>query len=321
MRQASIQTHRAPRVLALSHVCSDARSVYRCRVRTTEIPPKPDLRAVRILNRTYWSARGWLRPPLFPDNDDFVFAEAAGVMFRTKKLDHAAAIRWARQGARTITPQLVSDAFLASLSTRRPELRSALASYHLARVLPDHEYEHRTMGTNAEGRPVGSICLICGMMGDGEEEYDLSVLSFERLKWGGVRFTDPIYLGFDLSQAAKWQMVEPNQEDLDLMRELLNAIRQLANSDPKARPQQLEKAITGVLREGHYQRRVVLEILAFCGTLQPRGRPNFARGWIRYYDRPEAPEWKNDWNYPMHAWRGVDAIDETRLIEVFPRLA
>jgi hypothetical protein len=285
------------------------------------IPPKPDPRAVRILNRTYWSAGGWLKTPAFPDNDDFVFAEGAGVMFRTKMLDHAAAMRWARQGVAAVTPQLVSDGFLAGLTTRRPELRSALAIYHLARVLPEHEYEHAAMGRNAEERPFGSICLVCGMMGKGEEEYDLSMLNFERLKWGGVRFTNPVYMGFALSQAAKWQTIAPTDGDVDLMRKVLDAIRHLAKSDQNARPQQLEKTVAAVLREGHYQRRVVLETLAFCGLLQPRGRPSFVQGWIRYYERPEAPEWKNDWKYPMHAWRGVDAIDERRLSEVFPRLA
>lgn len=242
-------------------------------------------------------------------------------MFRTRVLDHAAAIRWARESVRAVTPQIVSDGFLASLTTRRPELRSALATYHLARVLPNHQYEHATMGTNAEGKQLGSICLVCGMMGKSEEEYDLSTLNFERLKWGGVRFTDPVYMEFALSQAAKWLTITPTQGDLDLMSEVLDAIRQLAKSDPTARPQQLEKSIAAVLHEGHYQRQVVLEILAFCGVLQPRGRPSFVKGWIRYYERPEAPEWKNDWKYPMHAWRGVDAIDERRLGEVFPRLA
>jgi hypothetical protein len=82
-------------------------------------------------------------------------------------------------------------------------------------------------------------------------------------------------VAFALSQAAKWLTITPTQGDLDLMREVLDAIRQLAKSDPNARPQHLEKAIASVLHEGHYQRRVVLEILAFCGVPQPRGRPSF----------------------------------------------
>jgi hypothetical protein len=81
------------------------------------------------------------------------------------------------------------------------------------------------------------------------------------------------------------------------------------------------RSIAAVMDEGRYQRRVVLEILAFCGVLHPRGRPSFAQGWIRYDERPEPAEWKNGWSYPMHAWRGIDGIDERRLIEVFPRLA
>jgi len=285
------------------------------------IPPPPDRRAVRILNQTYWSATGWLPTPAFPQPDDFVTAEAAGVMFRTKKLDHAAAVDWARRSIRTISARLVGDAFLASLSPRRPDLRSALASYHLARVLPEHKYEHSPVGYSADGKPLGSMCVVCGHVSREEKEYDLNVLNFERLKWGGVRFTNPVYIGFDLDQAAKWIELEPLPADLHLMSSLLSTVRELGRSDPAARPQHLEKAIAPLLGGNRDQRRVVLEVLAFCAVLQPRGRPSFAREWIRYVDRPDPPELKNDWKYPMHAWRGLDGVDDARLADVFPRLA
>jgi hypothetical protein len=147
------------------------------------------------------------------------------------------------------------------------------------------------------------------------------VLNFERLKWGGVRFTDPVYIGFDLDQAVAWIDIEPVPADLELMSALLDTVRVLGRSDPEARPQQLEKPIAPMLGGGNYQRRVVLEVLAFCAVLQPRGRPSFAREWVRYVDRPDPPEMKNDWKYPMHAWRGLDGVDDVRLAEVFPRLA
>jgi hypothetical protein len=131
------------------------------------------------------------------------------------------------------------------------------------------------------------------------------VLNFERLKWGGVRFTDPVYIGFDLDQAVAWIDIEPVPADLELMSALLDTVRVLGRSDPEARPQQLEKPIAPMLGGGNYQ----------------RGRPSFAREWVRYVDRPDPPEMKNDWKYPMHAWRGLDGVDDVRLAEVFPRLA
>jgi hypothetical protein len=233
-------------------------------------------------------------------------------MFRTKTLDHEGAIEWARRGPTKVAERIVGDAFLASLTARRPDLRSALASYHLARVLPLHR---------PHTRPGRFGCDVCGNLSREETEYDLNVLNFERLKWGGVRLTDPVYIGFDLDRAATWTDVEPVPQDLGLMRDLLDSIRRLGKSDPHARPQQLEKTIALRLGGNRYQRRVVLEILAICGVLQPRGRPNFARGWVPYVDRPEPPEHKNDWLYPMHAWRGADGVDDARVAELFPQLA
>jgi hypothetical protein len=285
------------------------------------LPPPPDARAVRILNNTYWADSGWRKEPSFPEQDDFVFAASAGVMFRPKILTHDEVIAWAHEGVRQVTAQTVADAFTASLLGARTDLRSAVASYHLARALPKHRYEHRPTGFSADGKPMGSYCVVCGHTSRDKDEYDLSVLNFERLKWGGVRFTDPIYIAFDLSQAKGWSDIEPHPQDVDALRQLLRTIRDIGASDPEARPQQLEKAISGNLpRANRYQRRAALAILAFCGILQPQSGPGFARGWVRYLDRPEAPEWKNDWPYPIHAWRGRDQVDDERTGEIFSRL-
>lgn len=96
------------------------------------------------------------------------------------RLSHDAVVEDVRRLVGATSLDVVANAFLASLPTRRLDLRSALGSYVVARYLPDHSFApHR--GTHS--------CAICGLP-DGEREIDRNVLSFERFKWGGVRRDD-----------------------------------------------------------------------------------------------------------------------------------
>lgn len=60
-------------------------------------------------------------------------------MFDPIKLSHDVAISRLAVAAQQLSPRQVADGFLASLSTRRLEWRSALGSYSVARWLPNHE--------------------------------------------------------------------------------------------------------------------------------------------------------------------------------------
>jgi hypothetical protein len=78
-------------------------------------------------------------------------------------------VRAAMAAVRSVTVAEVGEAFLASLSSRRLDLRSALGSYAVARFLAEHAYED-----SGHGR-----CATCGQYEETEPE-DLNVLSFER---------------------------------------------------------------------------------------------------------------------------------------------
>jgi hypothetical protein len=58
----------------------------------------------------------------------------------TRRLDHDAWVRTAVAAASTVTAEEAADAFLASLTTRRLDLRSALGSYALAGHLREHPF-------------------------------------------------------------------------------------------------------------------------------------------------------------------------------------
>jgi hypothetical protein len=69
-------------------------------------------------------------------------AVEAGVMFASPRAaDHDGWVRAARQAVRQVTAAEAGEAFLASLTSRRLDLRSALGSFAVARFPPEHDFE------------------------------------------------------------------------------------------------------------------------------------------------------------------------------------
>lgn len=137
-----------------------------------------DKRSVKILFDTYWSSSGWIPGDPKLSAEDFDHAKAHRLMFDPVTLSHGEVITRLRVAADRLDERKVVDAFVATLSTRRLDWRSALGSYSVARWLPAHE------------PPDDGQCRICGLYA-GRHLHDLNVLNFMRLKWGGVRHIGP----------------------------------------------------------------------------------------------------------------------------------
>jgi hypothetical protein len=105
-----------------------------------------DRKALNILFSTYWSSTGWK-----PERDqvtpaaDLLHAKRAGVMFDPVRPSHEGIVRRAIEVRVRVDPEAVAAAFLASLSTRRLELRSALGSYAVLRHFPDHDHHDHSL--------------------------------------------------------------------------------------------------------------------------------------------------------------------------------
>ncbi len=81
----------------------------------------------------------WLDHPVTPPAD-FEYAKATGVMCDPiDLLTHDETVSGVREAVAAVNERGVSGAFLASLASRRLELRSALGSYAVARHLPAHD--------------------------------------------------------------------------------------------------------------------------------------------------------------------------------------
>ena len=152
-----------------------------------------DKKAKNILVQTYWK-NGWIDSKDIKTNPaDFAYAKEKGLMFDPLTISHDECIEKIFEILPKISEEKVSKAFLSSLSTRRLDWRSGLASYFIAKQLTPHKYTPVESGHSYEKGIIVYTSYTCGICRDlkygiiGDENYeneDLNVLNFERIKWG-----------------------------------------------------------------------------------------------------------------------------------------
>jgi hypothetical protein len=227
-------------------------------------------------------------------------------MFEPIELSHDGFVKWMRSSLKSVNLERVRNAFLVSLSTRRLELRSALGSFAVVKNFPNHVYH----GDNY-------CCAICGGFKNSKTPYDLSVLNFERYKWGGVRHAHLEYIAFDLEQFTKLEKSKPSEQDYSILHQIIEIAR---HCDPSARPRDLEKRLANVIKSNKAEREILIQILAYCGILQPKKYPGYFKSFPRYFERTIPPVKKIDWTYPICWWRGADGVNQDALKYYFPQL-
>lgn len=228
-------------------------------------------------------------------------------MFRdTAIVDHDEWVSRARAAASRIDIAEIGDAFLASLESRRLDLRSALGSYAVARHLPSHEFT-----PDARGR----ACRVCGLFEDQEE--DLNVLNFERFKWGGVRRDDVAYLAFDLEQFENAPRVPLTEAGKNAGRHMVTTLRSAAADDTATKVAPRLKSFAGNKAE----REVTVDILGVCGVLRAAKQSSCKDDFVPYDSRPSPDHHFVERAYPVCWWRGSDGVDTAALTEFLPAIS
>lgn len=268
-----------------------------------------DKKAKRILFSTYWK-NGWIDVKNRSlSESDFSYAKSKGLMFDPLTISHDECILAITALVRGISQTQVTKGFLSSLTSRRLDWRSSLASYTIAQKILSHQYAPVISGTSyTDGKPTAHsyTCGICrdsqyGIRGsESYNEMDINVFNFERIKWGGVCHGDILYTYFDLNQFINADIPEPTSDDIACFRAILTIIE---TSDPSDYPCTLEKRLASVIKSSKAERQILIEILASLGVLKPR-----------CFDRQR--KGKNDWVFAEY-WRGEDKYCQQTVDRLF----
>ncbi len=264
-----------------------------------------DKRAVEILSSAFWTSAGW-RPGGASNvsASDFEYAKQHGVMFDEVRTSHSEVVKELISIAQDTSLESVSRTFVASLSTRLPHRRSAFGSFSVFRHLNVHEKAG-----------AGACCTYCGGAYKGKNE-DLNVLSFERIKWGGVRHEDPLYALFDLRQFIGEGDVEPNQTDVDLLNALIRSIKSAPAATTAAA---IHRFFPKSLASNKSERDVIVQLLGFAGILSVPGHPGFNMSFIPHCSRELPDRHFVDMAYPAAWWYSSMGLNERALRECFGR--
>jgi hypothetical protein len=233
-----------------------------------------DKKAKDILFKTYWTSAGWTdRDSRYTDQEKFEYAKEKGLMFDPLTITKPELLSNIQKIVSAISMKNVTDAFLCSLTNKRLDWRSGLASYINAQRLladdnmPDFYFGH---GNNI----------------------DLNVLNFERIKWSGVRHNNGIYNLLDLSLLEKETIPKPTSKDIDQFKSILNII---SKSEQGETPSKLRDKLKDVFYVSKNERHALLEILGCADILKPLSVDRKVSG-------------THDWTFVLH-WRGQDKYD------------
>jgi hypothetical protein len=259
------------------------------------------------LMAAFWSSKGWRDRPAWPEPDVMARSVAAGVMFESPlHKDHDGWVQAAREAVRALSAGEVGEAFLASMTSGRLDLRSALGSYAVARHLPEHDFVPE---------PGTGHCELCGLYLD-EDPVNANTLNFERFKWGGVRRETIYYAAFDLQQFARAPRLMPRSPDVAIAQQVLDTLRVLPASTTAAQAARHLTMVTG--NKNH--RAIVLDILGLSGILRTASYSGYADEFVPWISRV-TPPWRNIFgHYPTCWWRAADGINTDALREFLPQL-
>lgn len=239
-----------------------------------------DKKAKKILFETYWSSRGW-KSERYTAPEDFEYAKSKGLMLDPLTIEADELDLLVAELLMALKMEKVVHAFLSSLSNKRLDWRSGIASYINAQLILEKRRHNPKKGYRYENE-------------------DLNVLNFERIKWAGVRHADLLYNYLDLKILNTEEVTEPTAEDIEIFLNILDCI---ARSAPSDYPSKLRDRLKEVIKASKDERHTLMEILACCEILQPKS-----------FDRPTTG--RHDWTF-VEYWRGADTYNKQNVELIF----
>jgi hypothetical protein len=230
-----------------------------------------DQKAKDILFKTYWTSTGWIDEENRKiDSADFEYAKEKGLMYDPLTISKAEILILLQEIIETISLQKITDSFLSSFTNSRLDWRSGLGSYaNVKRLLMENNFDdyYYGRGTNI----------------------DLSIMNFERIKWGGIRHNYGAYNWLDLTLLNLENITKPTAQDIQLFQSVLNEI---GISKKGEKIDTLRERLSEILKSSVEETHMFTDILGCANILKPFS-----------YDLNE-PE-KHLWSF-VSEWRGKD---------------
>ena len=180
----------------------------------------------------------------------------------------------------------VARAFVAGLRPRRFEHWSTLASFAIARSLPEHDFAR---GSDARR------CRVCGAV---SRLVAFESDHFAKARQAGVVRSDSLrYVLHDLETFAGETYAEPGEPDRVFFD---RAVAGIANLPRDSNTFAAEKNV-GALFHSRIERKLLLGILGVCGILDSPVRPGFFPDFVAFEDRAKLDS--TPYTYPVTWWR------------------
>lgn len=223
-----------------------------------------------------------------------------------EKLSHSDLYKWVSQTLERLDKKRVTDAFLYSLSSRDLKYRPHIANYIFLKSIPTHDLVE---SSNEHGAKWCDICsyYVNAVHRDPHEEC-ISYLNPWIEKWGGIWGDNVWEAVYFLDKFLEMPLVKPAKEDFGIFKELMHVVE---GSDDNARPRDLEKAFSKIIKSNKGQRDMLIDVLGRISLLETEKH----KGYLFKYTLPEDREiprvYKIDWLYPVSWWRGKNGINKT----------
>ena len=180
-------------------------------------------------------------------------------------MHHDQLVQACRQATEIISPRAVGSAFVASLTTKRLDLRVVLPSFAVCRKLPLHEFQHTTIFTGGDR----GVCAICGLP---EKE----IIVGSEIQSPGPAY----YLENSLAVLENFPQMdkpEPTSKDIESLKLIISRL----GDSGGAKLGELPKLLQGVFPSNKYQRQDLLGFLAIAGAFKLEVE-SFFEGWVPF---------------------------------------
>ena len=200
--------------------------------------------------------------------------------------------------------------FLASLSSNRPELRSALPVFAIMQTLPNHTFvlaENQTL----MGLSPCKICSTDYSFPKELDERDKELLN-ECINEGGLithDLSDYYYYLHSFNNNKDAELINVRNEDIRIFSEILDIVINTKKNDS------LKKEILRSIRKikgfkiTAEQSQILLETLGYCSVLETGKYKGLLKEYTNLGVAPKKTH-NSDWKYPVDFWLGKDGINK-----------